>query len=433
MGNRILIYGATGYVGRLLAKRAANEGLPVVLAARDERKLAELGEELDLPYLAFSLESPAARAQRLKSGGRKRQRKADDYPENQAVNQALRGVGVVLNAAGPFANTALPLARGCYRTGTHYVDIGGEHEVFGQLKELRDDVQAKLKSGEQAPEIALVPGVGLTVLASDWLLYLALTTAFEEGLDLPHTVRVALSRVPSISRGSAKTMLDSVRSGVLIRRAGHPAVVPVGSLRRSFAFGVELDGHFACDDPRICTAMTLADSQTVGSTAERVYGDLPDNNVTNIETYVEASSLEQLTYDVAGEFALALRSWPLKTSMDYLLGFWPEGPRDEERDATRQQVVVEVEDRYARSVRARLSTPNSYDFTVTAALATARLLLGPRKGLNGFLSPSEVFTSNDADEDTQLESWRKQAFAGCQARLATRGLRKNVTKKWPEP
>ena len=42
MNQRILVYGATGYTGRLVAAEAARRKLDVVLAGRDETKLEAL-------------------------------------------------------------------------------------------------------------------------------------------------------------------------------------------------------------------------------------------------------------------------------------------------------------------------------------------------------------------------------------------------------
>lgn len=389
MIKRILLYGATGYMGRLLAQRAKELELPVVLAGRTQRKVAEVAEQLDLPHLAFALEPPAARDERLKRRAplpTTGQRPSAAGGPNQAVDKALSNVGVVLNAAGPFAETALPLARACLRTGTHYVDIGGEHDVFGALRTLYDEAS---QTG-----VAIVPGAGLTALASDLLLREALKEGQKYGMGAPHVVRVALSRVPAISRGSAKTMLESVRNGVRVTQNGRVVAVPVGALVRSFNFGSE--DASARAEPRICTAMTLADSRFVNATVNAVLnpGRRASSNllVPNIETYVEASSLEQLSYELGGELALALRTFPLKNSLEYALSLWPEGPAAGERDSSSQQVVVELEDRYRRIIEARLSTPNSYDFTVAAGLSAASRLTTANHGLEGLLSPGQVVT-----------------------------------------
>jgi short subunit dehydrogenase-like uncharacterized protein len=264
IGNRILLYGATGYMGRLLAERAAELAerdrplkLELTLAGRDAKKLAEMSEQLGFPYVAFGLETPLARAERLKlptaskCPGQKPSL-STQARANQAVDKALANVAVVLNAAGPYAETAEPLARACMRTQTHYLDIGGEYDVWSALRTLYDEAHR--------PDIAIVPGAGLTVLGSDLLLRQALALGVLNGMGEPHAVRVALSRVAVISRGSAKTMLESARSGVRVHQNGNAVVMSVGALVRTFNFGD--DAKFRVNDPRICTAVTLADART---------------------------------------------------------------------------------------------------------------------------------------------------------------------------
>ena len=43
--GRILIYGATGYTGKLVTREAARRGLDVVLAGRDPQKLEAVAAE----------------------------------------------------------------------------------------------------------------------------------------------------------------------------------------------------------------------------------------------------------------------------------------------------------------------------------------------------------------------------------------------------
>ena len=98
----ILIYGATGYTGTLLAEHALARGLRPILAGRDPDKLRPLARRL-------ALESRAARL---------------DEPER--LRAALNGVAAAIHAAGPFSKTARPMAEACLAAGAHYVDITGE-------------------------------------------------------------------------------------------------------------------------------------------------------------------------------------------------------------------------------------------------------------------------------------------------------------------
>ena len=52
----MLIYGANGYTGELVAREAVRRGLAPTLAGRNAEALASLARDLDLPYRAFSLD-----------------------------------------------------------------------------------------------------------------------------------------------------------------------------------------------------------------------------------------------------------------------------------------------------------------------------------------------------------------------------------------
>src|SRR5947207_1359856 len=102
----LLIYGATGYTGALIAREAVARAQRPILAGRTEPTVAALAAELNLDHRSFALDDPAA------------------------VAAGLRGVTAVLNCAGPFARTAAPLVAACLAEHVHYLDITGEIGVF---------------------------------------------------------------------------------------------------------------------------------------------------------------------------------------------------------------------------------------------------------------------------------------------------------------
>lgn len=55
--SQLLIYGATGYTGSMVARQAKMAGLDVTLAGRDATKLAALAHDLDVPYSALALDT----------------------------------------------------------------------------------------------------------------------------------------------------------------------------------------------------------------------------------------------------------------------------------------------------------------------------------------------------------------------------------------
>jgi short subunit dehydrogenase-like uncharacterized protein len=101
-----MIYGAYGYTGRLVAALATERGELPILAGRDERRLRDLGELFELEHRAFDLAHP------------------------KALREGLEGIDAVAHCAGPFSATSAPMVDACLATGTHYLDITGEIDVF---------------------------------------------------------------------------------------------------------------------------------------------------------------------------------------------------------------------------------------------------------------------------------------------------------------
>ncbi|EMY24384.1 saccharopine dehydrogenase domain protein [Leptospira interrogans serovar Australis str. 200703203] len=132
-----LLYGANGYTGKLIAKKAVERGQTPILAGRSESKIRFLAEELGLPFRVFSLENP------------------------KEIQNQISDSFLVLNCAGPFIETAIPIAKACVESGVHYLDVTGEIPVFEMLYSLSPKALAK--------NIMLLPGVGFDVVPTDCL------------------------------------------------------------------------------------------------------------------------------------------------------------------------------------------------------------------------------------------------------------------------
>jgi short subunit dehydrogenase-like uncharacterized protein len=55
----LMIYGATGYTGRMVAEHAKDAGLDVIVAGREQAPLAELASKLGAGYRVFSVDDGA--------------------------------------------------------------------------------------------------------------------------------------------------------------------------------------------------------------------------------------------------------------------------------------------------------------------------------------------------------------------------------------
>lgn len=188
MKKTLMIYGATGYTGRMASEQAKAVGLDVILAGRDEAKLSALGSELGVKTHAFSLE---------------------DAP---AIDAALSDVAIVLNCAGPFKRTAEPLMRAAIRTETHYLDVAAE--LDGYL------LAESLNTQAIAAGVMLLPGSGGSVAMLG-----SLASVAAESVVTPKRISIALRVSGSMSRGSAISASENLSpeclariDGVLVKR-----------------------------------------------------------------------------------------------------------------------------------------------------------------------------------------------------------------------
>ena len=112
MRRTILLYGATGFTGRLIAGEVEKQLIGtqasdrMILAGRDGERLSRIAAQHRMRYRVFGL---------------------DDRDD---IVHGLRDVDVVINAAGPFAFTAERLAKAALEADCHYVDINGEVDVY---------------------------------------------------------------------------------------------------------------------------------------------------------------------------------------------------------------------------------------------------------------------------------------------------------------
>lgn len=178
-----MLYGATGYSGRLLAEEAIRRGHQPLLAGRSEEKLQPLAESLGLEYRAVPLD------------------------DAEALTRAVSRVALVLHAAGPFMQTSPPMLAACLSAGTHYLDITGEIPV---LRNIFTFDEAARERG-----IALISGVGFDVIPTD-----CLSRYVADQVSGATTLELAFKALGSLSAGTMQSALGLASMGGLVRRDG---------------------------------------------------------------------------------------------------------------------------------------------------------------------------------------------------------------------
>ncbi|GAB6879670.1 trans-acting enoyl reductase family protein [Halorubrum gandharaense] len=350
----LLIYGAYGFTGELVAREAVDRGLDPILAGRDGDALRELGRELRCSVREFDLQFP------------------------ETVTESVRDVDAVLNCAGPFAATATQLADACLETRTHYLDVTGEIDVFEALDEW--DTPAA-DAG-----VTLLPGVGFDVVPTDCVAA-RLAEALPEATHLE--LAFATGGGGGVSRGTARTAIRGLGEGSVVREDGDIRQIPLGSRSRRVAFGSG-DGEGAGGG-----------SESNGDTREYdtvavPWGDVSTayhtTGIPNVTVYAAVPPRARRLIRLARPLSPVLRTRPVRWLLDRIVRSRVDGPSPAERaDA---EVLVWGEARNAatgETVTARLRTGDPYEFTAASAVTAAeRVLAG--EGPNGVAVPDGFTT-----------------------------------------
>ncbi|HMM96487.1 saccharopine dehydrogenase NADP-binding domain-containing protein [Phycicoccus sp.] len=188
----IVLFGATGFVGRLTAHHLAEHApgeVRIGLAGRSRERLGEvrrgLGERAaEWPLLVL------------------------DALDEDAVADLAARTRVVVTTVGPYAKFGMPLAAACAEAGTHYCDLTGE--VLFVHRSVGRNHEPAMLSGAR-----VVHACGFDSIPSDLGVMLCADAARADGAELGRT-RLA---VRSMKGGFSGGTIDSARTQALEMRA----------------------------------------------------------------------------------------------------------------------------------------------------------------------------------------------------------------------
>lgn len=342
MTGRFMIYGASGYTGKLLMRAARDEGLNPIIAGRSEAKLKSLANQYGFEARAF------------------------DLSDRRAMDAALGEVDAVLHVAGPFSATSKPMIDGCLRTGTHYLDITGEISVF----------EACARRDEAAKEagIMIMPGVGFDVVPSD-----CLAAHMKRRMPDASELVLGISGFGALSRGTSKTLIEGINEGTRARRNGE--IVSLGKPpQRDMDFGSGAKNALAVGWGDVSTAYH-------------------STGIGNITVYFESSPQLAQMANMGGLTRFFLGLGFMQKKLKSRVDAGAEGPTEQERASGHTILIGEVTNEAGDKMVSRLRTPEGYTLTYMTGLDIAkRVLAGEAK--TGFQTPSAVF---GADYITSFE------------------------------
>ncbi len=205
MGDRITVFAATGYTGRLVCRALARRGLPFAVAGRNRARLLRLADELGAEDVLVA-----------------------DARRRQSLSLVVGGgTRVLVSCAGPFLRNGWTVAEAAVSAGVHYLDTTGEQPFILRIaREL--DGPATMAGCTAVSAMAMEFAVG------DWIAAVAMDRSGAEHFS---NVTVAYSFTAGhVSRGTALSILGmlgvrghSLEGGRLLERR-------TGSLRRRVVF-----------------------------------------------------------------------------------------------------------------------------------------------------------------------------------------------------
>jgi short subunit dehydrogenase-like uncharacterized protein len=330
----IAVYGAGGHTGRFVVQEALRRRLPVVAVGRD--------------------------AARLPSGVPARIATIDDAA---ALQQAFAGCAVVINCAGPFLDTAHPMAAAALRAGCSYIDVTAEQASALATFEAFD-------APARAAGRVVIPAAGFYGGLADLLASALVGSDQEEGQAEEVTVAIALDHWWP-TEGTRRTGERNQVPRVVVE-GGRLVPMPLPAARSTWAF----------DAPHGAQPVV----------------ELPFSEVATISHHLKVQRL---------------RSWLTTASLDELRdGSTPPPTASDEqgRSAQRFEIVVQVASG-GRQRRAVAQGRDIYAVSAPLVVEAAQRLLAGTPGRTGALSLGAAFDPVDfldALAPAHLD-WRRSA------------------------
>ncbi|MBD1593751.1 enoyl-ACP reductase [Arthrobacter sp. S1_S22] len=193
----LVFYGATGFVGRLIAAYVAEHapaGMRVGLAGRSRSKLAAVRSELPAAAHGWALIEA-------------------DSGDADSIAALAAGTRVLFTTVGPYAKHGLPVVEACARAGTHYADLAGEVSFIREAIDRYDALAST--SGAR-----IVHSCGYDSVPSDLAVLLLHQAAEADGAGGLGEVQLVARARAGISGGTLDSMrgqLDAMRSSTALR------------------------------------------------------------------------------------------------------------------------------------------------------------------------------------------------------------------------
>ncbi len=344
--GRIVVLGATGFTGRLLAHAVKARGLEPVLAGRSAAKLAALAEELGGAETALANTSDPKSVRRLVSRG-----------------------DVLATTVGPFARHGKTALEAAIAASAHYIDSTGES---GFVRSVFADAGPRAAASGSA----LLTAFGYDFVPGNLAAALALRQAGSAATRVVTGYFFDGEARPS--SGTAATMLTGLTDPSHLLRGGRLVLLPTGRKMRTFS-----------DRGVRRPAVLLGSTESLA--LPRTFPQL-----TEVANYLGWLGKRSYALPVAS-FGTGLLQLPplrrrLKRRADRAAAITGQGPDEASRRNQRSVAIAVASDSGGKQLTSvRVEGPNGYDLTAELMAWAASELAHDRVKSVGALGPVDAF------------------------------------------
>ncbi len=353
----IVIYGASGHTGTLIAQALQEQGLDFAMAGRNESRLQRAAD-------SASIHTPDLRVARI------------DQPN--ALRELFADADVVINCAGPFGQIGHLVIEAALDADAHYLDITGEQEYVRSCYET-------FESAARHAGRVIVNACAFEVALGDWAAHLAAQALEVDTVD-SLSICYAIDRL-SPTKGTQLSILEALGKQGFRWDEGRWIRVTPGSDR----IEMEYPQPFG---PRLALSFPSAEVITVPRHVQ----------VNQLQTYMSigqdtpAIRAASMIAPVVSPFLSPLLGPLLRSSLGSIAESTirsadPTAPIDSGRFAIVAQATARQ-----RSARCALSGEDIYAVTAGIVALFAERLQN-EGSLSGVLTPSELLDPKDALEE----------------------------------
>lgn len=334
----VVLYGATGYTGRLIAAELATAGRSCILAGRDAARLIAVRDKL----------CPNAEVIPVGLG------------DKEGLERLARRGRVLISAAGPYITMGPPVMQACLAAGTPFLDVTGEQAY---LRWAHEQDNAAKDAG-----VPVVNAMGFDVVPSD-IAALISTTAMRDVV----SVDLGIYASTGFSRGTRNSMAATAGKGWWFD-GGRFRHGPPGRFMRTFQFPEvgEKTGIF------IPWGDVVTAPRTTGAQSVRTF-------------FIAGQSTAQRMHRAWPITAVAWKTPLVRHQLKKKAARVKDGPSDEARAKAKFSILAEATDADGIIQRGLVTGRDPYGFTAASVVHGAGIVVD--HGLApGVWTPTQAFT-----------------------------------------